>query len=203
MKKIKAIIFDFGGVILNIDYHKVKKGFENLNILAEENLFTQKQQSKIFDLLETGEISEKKFYTLISDKYKKEKIKKIWNSMLLDLPKERLELLSSLKKNYKIFLLSNTNSIHIDFLKNRFNKIGWDKFINLFDQVYLSYKIGMRKPNLDIFKYLLTKECLVAEEVLFIDDSIQHINAAKKLGINCFLLEKEVDITTVFPDIIQ
>ena len=123
--------------------------------------------------------------------------------MLLDLPKERIELISSLKENYKLFLLSNTNSIHIDYLKNRFKKIKWDKFISLFDETYLSYQIGMRKPDLEIFEHLLVKECLNPEEVLFIDDSIQHIESANKLGINCFLLEKGVDVTTIFPDIIQ
>ena len=122
MKKIKGIIFDFGGVILNINYNKTINDFKKLGRENAEKIYSQKKQSELFNLIETGKISEKEFLLELQkiSMYKNtEKIKKAWNAMLLDLPKERLNLLSQLKSRYKLFLLSNTNHIHIQEIKKK------------------------------------------------------------------------------------
>jgi putative hydrolase of the HAD superfamily len=120
--------------------------------------------------------------------------------MLLDLPNERLKLIKALKNKYRIYLLSNTNNIHIDAFKKQQGNAKWEDFCNLFDKMYLSHEVGLRKPNAEIFKHILTEQKLKAEEVFFIDDSPQHIEGAKKLGIKTHHLLDNENITTLFPD---
>jgi putative hydrolase of the HAD superfamily len=127
-----------------------------------------------------------------------------WNSMLLDLPENRLKLLQELKKNLNLFLLSNTNEIHITFFENEMKKRGQlETFYDSFEKIYYSSRIGLRKPDLGCFKYVLKENNLIAEETLFIDDSIQHIIAADELGLKTYHLQKNEEISSIFPGIIQ
>ena len=204
MKKSKAIIFDLGAVILNIDYQKTIDGFTKLGIKNAATLYSKKVQNNLFNEIETGKISRQKFLTELrkqTDNANIKLIERAWNSMLLDLPEERLELIKKLKSNYKIYLLSNTNTIHIEAFKKKLGNVKWLSFCNLFDKMYLSHDLGLRKPDVKIFKYILKEQKLKAEEVFFIDDSPQHISSAKKLGINCHHLLDNEDIIALFPDI--
>ncbi len=206
MKKIKVIIFDFGGVILNINYNKTINAFKKLGIENAEKIYSQKKQSELFNLIETGKISEKEFLLelqKISLNKNTQKIKKAWNAMLLDLPKERLTLLRQLKSSYKLFLLSNTNYLHIKEIKKKLGDNVWSNFSNLFDKMYLSHQLKIRKPEKDIFKLILSEQKLNANEVLFIDDSYQHIKAAEKLKLNTYHLKNEEDIVNLFFDKFQ
>lgn len=206
MKKIKVIIFDFGGVILNINYNKTINAFKKLGIVNAEKIYSQKKQSELFNLIETGKISEKEFLLelqKISLNKNTQKIKKAWNAMLLDLPKERLTLLRQLKSSYKLFLLSNTNYLHIKEIKKKLGDNVWSNFSNLFDKMYLSHQLKIRKPEKDIFKLILSEQKLNANEVLFIDDSYQHIKAAEKLKLNTYHLKNEEDIVNLFFDKFQ
>jgi len=124
--------------------------------------------------------------------------------MLLDLPKERLEFILSLKSNYNTFLLSNTNEIHIECFENQLSKKNHlSLFSNCFDKIYYSCRMKDRKPNASCFKKVLRENNLSPKETLFIDDSIQHINTAKKMEINTYLMEQNKSIIDLFPDIIQ
>ena len=120
--------------------------------------------------------------------------------MLLNLPKERIECIKRLKNKYRIFLLSNTNNIHITSLKKEIGNNNWLSFINLFEKTYLSYEIGFRKPSKDIFRLVLKENKLKAEEVLFIDDSYQHIKSAKELQITTHHLKDSENINLLFSD---
>ncbi|MBT6815994.1 MAG: HAD-IA family hydrolase, partial [Flavobacteriales bacterium] len=165
-----------------------------------------KSQTNIFNLLETGEISENELIREIQSSCKSATRKQIifaWNSMLLDLPKNRTNLLENLKEKYQLFLLSNTNAIHIKELKSRLGKVKYSKFYNLFNKVYYSHEIGVRKPHSEAFRLVLDENNLKEKEVLFIDDSPQHIEGAKELGIYTYHLKDNEEITTVFPDIVQ
>jgi len=119
------------------------------------------------------------------------------------MPNDRLELIKALKSKYRIYLLSNTNSIHIDAFKKQLGIVKWQEFSDLFDKMYLSHEVGMRKPNAEIFEHILAEQKLKAEEVFFIDDSPQHIEGAKKIGIQSHHLLDNEEITTLFPGIIQ
>jgi putative hydrolase of the HAD superfamily len=118
--------------------------------------------------------------------------------MLLDLPQRRLDCIKKLKNNYKIFLLSNTNEIHIKAFRKKIGEKQWEAFSSLFDKMYLSHQIGFRKPGKEAFQIILEENKLKPNEVFFIDDSPQHIEAAKKLGIHCHYLVEGVEICSLF-----
>ncbi len=203
LTNIKNIIFDLGGVILNIDYNLTVEEFKKLKLENYNKLFTQMQQSNLFNLFETGKVSPQVF---------REEIKKIsnieitdlqidnaWNAMLLDFPTKRIELLRKLKNKYRTFLLSNTNIIHLkEYNKTLQNNFGLENMSQIFEKEYYSHEIGMRKPNLNIFEFVLSENNLIAKETLFIDDSPQHIAAATKLGINSYHLTDGETINDIF-----
>ena len=127
-----------------------------------------------------------------------------WNAMLLEIPSVRLEFIQKLKKNFKTYLLSNTNEIHIKkFEEDLSNTNELKDFQNCFDQIYYSSEIGMRKPDAECFLKVIQDHHLNAHETLFIDDTIQHVKGARKVGINAILLKKEVTIIQLLAGIIQ
>jgi putative hydrolase of the HAD superfamily len=130
-------------------------------------------------------------------------VSEAWNAMLLDLPENRLAVIQSLKKEYSIYLLSNTNAIHISAIKKYLGESAYTNFYNLFNKVYYSHEIGFRKPNKEAFQLILKENNLKANEVLFIDDSPQHIQGAKKLGIKTYHLKDQEEITTLFAGRVQ
>ncbi len=200
----KNIIFDLGGVIINIDYDLTTKAFEALNLNNFDDLFSQARQTQLFDRYEKGMISSAEFKAELNkygdDSLDAETIERCWNAMLLDLPGERLDLLKKIKTTHRTFLLSNTNEIHIDSINNYLQKtFGIADLSGYFEKMYLSYKVRMRKPDAEIFELLLKENNLLPEETLFIDDSIQHIEAAKKLGIQTYWLDvKKESIVELF-----
>jgi len=205
MKKYKAIIFDLGAVILNINYQNTIDEFTKLGVKNAATFYSKKVQTDLFNQIETGAISSHKFLKALQKKTNQATIKQVeraWNAMLLDLPEERLQLIKKLKNKHIIYLLSNTNAIHIDAFKKQLGNKKWLSFCKLFDKMYLSYELGLRKPDVKIFKYILKEQKLKAEEVFFIDDSPQHIAGAKKIGVNCHHLLDDENIITLFPDII-
>ena len=205
MKKCKAIIFDLGAVILNINYQNTIDEFTKLGVNNAATFYSKKVQTNLFNQIETGMISSNEFLKALQKETKNaniNQVEKAWNAMLLDLPEERLQLIKKLKKNHAIYLLSNTNAIHIDAIKKQLGKRKWLAFCKLFDKMYLSHELGLRKPDVKIFEYILKEQKLKAEEVFFIDDSPQHIAGAKKIGIHCHHLLDDENIITLFPDII-
>lgn len=191
---IKNVIFDLGGVLVNIDYYRTINAFKSLGILNFEELFTQAQQSNLFDKIETGEISEKEFFAEISKYLPKNTTEKeiitAWNVMLLDFPKERLDFLLEVKEKYKTVLLSNTNTIHLQSFYQRLkDDHDLDSLEEYFQTIYLSCEMGMRKPHPEIFLKVCELEGFYPSETLFIDDSIQHVEGAKKAGLQALHLE--------------
>ena len=187
MTAIKNILFDLGGVLYHIDYELTIKAFEKLGTKNFHEHFSQQQQNNLFDRLETGKVSDEDFIRemkVLLPHCNREEIINAWNALLIELPQENIRLLQDLSKQYRLFLLSNTNSIHI----NRINKLLYKDYNlksldPLFDKVYLSHQIGMRKPNSETFEWVLKDAGILAQETLFIDDSIQHIESANLLGI--------------------
>ena len=199
IKGIKHIIFDLGGVILNIDYALTQQAFIEAGIPKIKELYSQMQQSTIFDDLETGKIDTAAFVEAIKKvapaPVTDEKIIAAWNSLILDFPIRRLQILQQLSLHYNLFLLSNTNEIH----ETAFNDVlmrtcGFPNIGVFFDKVYLSHRVGLRKPMKEIFELVLNENNLRPEETLFIDDSPQHIEVAKSLGIQTIWLEKGMTI---------
>ena len=199
----KNIIFDLGGVLLNIDYEITARAFEKLGISQFHKLFSKAEQNKTFDLYEKGLITSDEFRQELNNALKtpvsKEVLDNTWNSMLLDLPPERLDLLKKVKSTHRTFLLSNTNEIHIQwFSASLMQHFGISDLSGYFEKVYLSYEINLRKPDAEIFRYVLDNNQLDPADTLFIDDSPQHIEGAKKLGIQTYWLDvRKESITDV------
>ncbi|MFN5317850.1 MAG: HAD family hydrolase [Bacteroidia bacterium] len=193
---IDTIVFDLGGVILNIDYQLPVKAFKALGIEDFSKHFSQATQTTLLDDYETGRISSEVFIEEVSKFVKpgstEDQIRAAWNSILLDLPEQRLFCLEKAAENHRIFLLSNTNEIHIEAFNHYLLQIySLPSLEPFFEKLYLSYEVGLRKPDKQIFEHVLADAGLKPESTLFIDDSIQHIQTAAELGINTYHLTKE------------
>ena len=206
MDKIKNIIFDLGGVIINLDTSRTISEFNKLSKQPFESIYNQKQQSPFFDLYDKGQLSETDFinelYTATQSDAPISELKQAWNAMLLDFPIHRLDLLKKLKGHYRLFLLSNTNETHIsEFEKALYETHQYKNLEPFFEKVYYSCRMGMRKPDTEIFNFVLAENNLNASETLFIDDSIQHIQGALNTEIIAHLLPKEKDVEDLIKEL--
>ena len=204
MKAIKNIIFDFGGVIYDIDYEKAINAFKKLGYNDFEHMYSQAIQNHLFEKLECGSISENEFKKeLLNDRpdINESHIEAAWNAILIGFKAERIQLLEEIKQHYNIYILSNSNIIHYRvFLKEFQQMTSYLKFDDLFDKVFYSFDIGCRKPDAEAYEYVLKNAGIVAEESLFIDDSIQNLAPAQKLGIQTLFLDlsKKEDMLDLF-----
>lgn len=191
---IKNIIFDLGGVILHIDYQLTEKAFIELGCHNFGEIYSQAKQTTLFDDFEEGKIDEAAFFYKVQQlsglDIPLQELKKAWNSMLISLPEENYRMLQQLKNKYRLFLLSNTNETHISAFTKLVEKVcPIEEFEGLFEKVYYSNHIGIKKPNVSPFLKILLENNLSSEETLFIDDSIQHIKGAAKTGMHAKFLE--------------
>jgi glucose-1-phosphatase len=192
--EIRNIIFDLGGVLLNISYQASIDEFKALGITNFDQIFSQASQDKVFDGLDKGHISPDDFRTKLRDftglPLSDAQINKAWNAMLREMPGNSLTLLEQVRDHYRIFLLSNTNAIHFpDFLVCLKETHGYESMEVFFEKQYLSYEIGMRKPDVEIFEYVVNQNRLNPSETLFIDDTFQHVEGARKAGLKAYWLD--------------
>jgi len=192
---IKNIIFDFGDIFVNLDkpvIHREMEKYASLHALPKLELLNDKY--------EIGLISSEEFITGLQKLIPKanlEHLKDSWNAMLLDFPDYRLEFLESLarEERYRLFLLSNTNALHIPHVVEKMGLAKFERFRNCFEQFYLSHEIHLRKPDSEIFKFVLKNNALKPEETFFVDDTKANTDAAASLGIKTWnLLVGQEDI---------
>lgn len=200
---IKNIIFDYGGVIINIDFNLTIRAFKELGFTDIEEVVFQGKGSELLLEMEKGKLSHSEFYDevrrLSGLKLTDNEIKIAWNALLLDMPTERMNTLKKLKSQYKIFLLSNTNSIHYEhYAADLKNKFGYSDFNNLFDKAWFSFNIGMAKPEEDIFCFAIKDANIDPNETLYIDDLEKNVRAAEKTGMRGYFLTPEKDISDLF-----
>ncbi len=186
---IKNIIFDFGDVFVNLDKNYVPKQLDRYSV-DEPGRTALDQLNKLY---EVGSISTQEFLNSLHEaipQLSPVQLKNIWNGMLLDIPAYRLDFMVSLsrKRTYKTFLLSNTNELHIENIKKNMGA-DFETFKNAFDGFYLSHEIGLRKPNSDIYEFVLNENNIKANETLFIDDTAENTDAAQKLGIKTWHIQ--------------
>ena len=201
--KIKNIIFDLGGVILDIDETIVYKELEKIGINVSE-LAHSKEFMELMSKFDTGIYTattfRKRMKALIhQEKMTDQKFDAIWNAMLLDIPRERVEAIEKVKKHYKIFLMSNTNVIHYDlYVRDLQLRFGYNEFDALFDKSYFSFAEHLEKPDPRFFELILDHEGLVPEETLFIDDTEKNIKVAKSLGIRTYHISRDELVRNLF-----
>ena len=201
--KIKNIIFDLGGVILDIDENVVYKELEKLDVNVSELAYS-KEFMEIMSKFDTGIYTaptfRKKLRALLNlEKMTDQKFDSIWNAMLLDIPRERIAAIEQIRKHYKIFLMSNTNEIHYDlYIRDLQLRFGYNEFDELFNKSYFSFAEHLEKPDPRFFELILDHEGLLPEETLFIDDTAANIKIAKSLGINTYHISREELVRNLF-----
>lgn len=196
MNAVKNILFDLGAVLINIDFEKTADAFRQLGIDRFEEQFSQLSASTLFEDLETGKISNEDFYKAMRRQVPEmnlsdASIQLAWNAILQDFRKESMQLLKQLKQRYRLFLLSNTNAIHLVEVNNILNQqLNVENLDHYFERAYYSHLIGLRKPTSAAFNFVLEDAGIKAHETLFIDDSHPNITAASQMGFQTRLLLK-------------
>jgi len=185
---IKNLIFDLGGVILDIDYSAPIREFARLGMHNLENIYSIAQPDPMYSLYETGKISTDEFMNYLQSKSPEgtslEAILNAWNAILVDLPPHRIEILSQLKHRYRIYLLSNINELHIAGFEKLYQKHFPNGSIHdVMDEVYYSCRIGKRKPEPASFLHIIDEQGLNSVETLFIDDSADNVKGAIQVGL--------------------
>lgn len=197
--KPKNILFDLGGVLLNIDFKLTSNAFKHLGVTDFDEMFTQHFSNPLFELLETGKIDESAFY----EAFRKEvglplsdaQIQSAWNALLLDFPPERIEWLKKIASKYRIFLFSNTNQIHYDcFIRNFSNVFDGKHFDDFFEKAYYSQFLGLRKPYPESFQAIVKEQEILPSETLFIDDTLKNIETARQLGFQTIHLQRPTTV---------
>ena len=190
---IKNIIFDFGDVFINLDKAATLR---ELNSLGLKELKPELLQ--LFLSYEKGDLTTSQFLEHTAPIFpgaSRERLTAAWNAILLDLPEYRLQFLESLVElnAYQLFLLSNTNSLHMAHVRETMGVHRYERFMNCFVEVYLSHQMNMRKPETAIFQHVLEHQGLAPEETLFIDDTLENIETAARLGLSVWHLNPEED----------
>ncbi len=196
---IRNIIFDFGGVIIDIEFNRVRESFTRLGIGNFDDHFNRFRQTIVFDKFDTGKISEDEFFGEIAKHLpsgvQRKDIIDAWNSMLGEFPQEHFHFLMDIRKRYNTYLLSNTNETHLRYYFQKLKEwYGIESMDVFFNKAYYSNVIHLRKPEVEIFEYVCRDAGLDPAETLFIDDTLQHVEGARKAGLRAFHLQPPVTI---------
>ena len=195
---IKNIIFDFGDIFINLDKQGTYKAMATLGVTE----ITQ-EMMEVYHQYEKGLMTTDAFIGFFYEKFNipKTDLIKAWNAVLLDFPQRRLDFLTELAQSqkYRLFLLSNTNDLHIKWVQGSLGDEFYSKFKNAFEQFYLSHEINFRKPDVEIYEFVLNENDLIAEETLFVDDLKENTDSADTLGIKTWnLTPNKEDVTELF-----
>ncbi|MFN8280090.1 MAG: HAD family phosphatase [Saprospiraceae bacterium] len=201
---LQNIVFDFGGVLLNLDESRTIKGLQEvLDPALSADLMEQ-----VIHPYERGEISEEAFFNRLQRRSVKvlngDAYFYIWNAMLLDMPEQRLNMLRELRKQYKLYLLSNTNITHVrNVFRYLHNTHGVKDFGSYFQEVFLSHDIHLRKPDQAIYEYVIHRAGIDPALSLFIDDKPENTEAASACGFRVWTHDPAQEIADVISHILQ
>ncbi|HAL64950.1 MAG: HAD hydrolase, family IA, variant 3 [Bacteroidetes bacterium 38_7] len=203
MKTVCNLILDFGGVILNIDYKRSLRAFQQLGIQWDDPALEGFNRTEAYIKLELGKISPNEFFDELRKYFPRpvsnQELREAWNAILMDMPSERVELLEKISRRYRLFLLSNTNLIHFEKYTQDFKlRFGYN-FENLFEKAYWSFKMHLSKPNPEVFKYVLNDSHIEASETLFIDDTLENVLSAQNVGMLAYHLHHK-DLIDLFDE---
>ena len=196
---IKNIIFDYGDIFINLDKPATARELNKLGIDDFTSEMVEKNQAYEKGLISTDEFVG--FYHEQFPNTTKEALVDAWNAILLDFPKHRMEFILQLAKDnkYRLFILSNTNDLHISWIQQDWGMELYNEFKNCFEQFYLSHEIHFRKPDVDIYEFVLNENKLKPEESIFIDDTKENTDSAATLGIHVWnLIPEKEDIVDLF-----
>jgi len=195
---IKNILFDLGGVILDINVQATLKKFYELGFPAQLMQYPHSMNTDLFFKYETGKMKVEQFReeirTVSGVDVSDEVFDEAWNSMLVRIPRERTDLLKVLANRYSIYMLSNTSDLHAPVFEKMFEETAGMKMQNLFTKIYYSHEIGYLKPDLEAWEYVINDAGIKAEETLFLDDNIQNIKASQELGFQAIHIHERTNL---------
>ncbi len=196
---IENIIFDLGDVFVNLDHEKFQEELHYLGLKDISSNMTGFNQLYEKGLVSTSEFKDYYKDVLKRGEFSDKQLVKSWVSILGDFPVHRLLFLENIPKNYRLFLLSNTNEMHIEFVKTQYGKDFYRRFVNCFDKVYYSHKINMRKPDAGPFELIIAENKLSASSTLFVDDMLENVVMASQLGIETWHIDpSKEDVSQLF-----
>lgn len=202
MEGIKNLIFDFGGVIINLTRNRCIEAFSQLGVDVREQLGSIYSHKDLFMRLELGRVTPTDFRygirKMTIDNISDEEIDAAWIAMLDDIPAYKMDLLFELRRQYNVMLLSNTNIIHWEWAKNKFFTSNRHNINDYFHHIYLSYELHMLKPNSNIFEHVIHHAKILPEETLFIDDALVNCKTARELGMYTYTPDPREDWSFLF-----
>lgn len=201
---IKNIIFDLGGVIINLAVEKTHQAFATLSGLPVTEIKTRVHHGTFFHEFEKGLITDCEFRDHLRESLSLQvtdaQLDQAWNAMLLDIPLSRIQLLERLKSRYKIYLLSNTNNIHLQYFNGIVEQLTGKPAIDYyFHGSFYSHLVKMSKPDEEIYQHVLSQHALLPQETIFLDDNKDNLVGANKVGIQTFHVEQTDQIFSLFP----
>lgn len=200
--KIKNVIFDLGGVLINLDFDNCLNAFRKAGFQDIEKQVCQSRGKGLFSQFELGEIRPKEFRETIrkeaNESLSDRKIDDMWNLMLLDIPREKLDLLLELREHYMVYLLSNTNQIHWDYACGQMFSYRGFRVNDFFEETFLSFEMHKAKPDKNIYEQMMKEANILPEETFFIDDSGTNCQAAAALGIQSYNYHIGEDLSSLF-----
>jgi putative hydrolase of the HAD superfamily len=201
MQPTKNIIFDLGGVLMDIDFSLTHRAFEQLGVHNFAELYNQYHADTFFSDFEKGKIEKETFFDHIRRichcNLSNEEIRDAWNALLIGFPEERIRWLLRVKEKYRIFLFSNTNIIHYESFSASFKEAFGLELNSCFSKAYYSHEMGLRKPDAAGYLAILDEQQLDPAETIFIDDTLKNTEAAKELGLQTIHLQPPVTVTNL------
>jgi glucose-1-phosphatase len=198
MTGIKNIIFDLGGVVLDIDFSLTNRAFADLGLKGFSDHITQHHITPLFEAYETGKVDDAAFIRGIQDlsglPLTEQQIIAAWNALLLEFSPPRIEWLKKLKNKYRLFLLSNTNAIHLREFQERLKRLSGVYLEDIFEKTYYSHAVGLRKPHAEIYQLVIDENGLNPAETLFVDDTASNFSGAEQVGLKTFHLKAPMTI---------
>ncbi|MCX8081096.1 MAG: HAD family phosphatase [Bacteroidia bacterium] len=194
-KNVKLLVFDFGGVLIDLYPEKTREEFIKLGIPDPDDLYSPNRQISLFDDFDKGLIKPDDFFCELKKFFPAgtgfDKILHAWNVMLGDISMDKIKLIKKLNETYGVCLLSNTNEPHLEYIHNKIIKEkGIPTMEKIFDKVYYSCRLGMRKPEEKIFRHVMMEWNLSGDEICFLDDTPMHLEGAARLGWHTIKVER-------------
>jgi FMN phosphatase YigB (HAD superfamily) len=204
-RNISTLIFDFGGVLIDLDMNQSILNFKKLGVENVEKYLSNFGQLGFFMQLEKGKISAEEFRREIRKMTPKaitdSEIDDAWNAFLVRIPSEKLDIVYELRKKYRVIMLSNTNAIHFPYAEQTFFSYKNRSIDEYFDKCYRSYDMKMAKPDAEIFEAILSQEQVAANQCLLLDDGPKNIEQAQKLGFQTYFVDPKEDLSFLLTNI--
>lgn len=194
----KNILFDLGGVILDINIQATLKRFYELGFPPELLQYPESMQTDVFFKYQTGKLDTEEFRNEIRRstcvEMGDEEFDEAWNAMLVGIPRERTRLLKVLSKRYKLYMLSNTSEMHVKVFEKMYFDVAGESMHDVFEKIYYSHEIGLHKPDREAWEYVIKDAAILPEETLFLDDTIYNIKASKELGFQAIHIHERTTL---------